>query len=125
MGTPEQRSHVGVVMVKVQKSKDAMAKKGKKKWSKTKSRDKVENASLFTQEVLDKFRKEIPKVKLITPSIVSDRLKIKLSLARRALKDLLAEGRIRLVSAHGSQLIYTRATAAVAADDNDDDSEDD
>lgn len=32
------------------------------------------------------------------------------SLARRAIRDLMARGSIRLVSAHSSQQIYTRAT---------------
>jgi len=32
------------------------------------------------------------------------------SLARRAIRDLMAKGLIRLVSAHSSQQIYTRAT---------------
>ncbi|KAM0000251.1 40S ribosomal protein S25 [Helianthus debilis subsp. tardiflorus] len=32
------------------------------------------------------------------------------SLARKAIKDLMARGAIRMVSAHASQQIYTRAT---------------
>lgn len=32
------------------------------------------------------------------------------SLARRAIKDLMARGSIRMISAHSSQQIYTRAT---------------
>jgi len=32
------------------------------------------------------------------------------SLARRAIKDLMARGLIRMVSVHSSQQIYTRAT---------------
>lgn len=37
-------------------------------------------------------------------------LQINGSLARRAIKDLMARGLIRMVSAHASQQIYTRAT---------------
>ncbi|KAG1369703.1 putative 40S ribosomal protein S25 [Cocos nucifera] len=37
-------------------------------------------------------------------------LEINGSLARRAIKDLMARGSIRMVSAHASQQIYTRAT---------------
>ncbi|CAM8906873.1 unnamed protein product [Rhodiola kirilowii] len=37
-------------------------------------------------------------------------MRINGSLARRAIKDLTARGAIRMVSAHSSQQIYTRAT---------------
>ena len=50
------------------------------------------------------------QMKLITPSAVAERLKINGSLARRALKHLLNENLIRLVSYHSAQQIYTRAT---------------
>ena len=62
---------------KIQKSKEAKAKaamssgKGKKKkWSKGKVRDKLVNMALFDKATYDKFVKEVPKYKLITPSIV-------------------------------------------------------
>lgn len=54
--------------------------------------------------------KEVPTYKLVTPSVLVDRLRINGSLARAAIKDLEAKGLIRLISAHGSQLIYTRST---------------
>merc|ERR1712000_98755 len=53
-----------------------------KKWSKGKARDKLNNASLFNKDTHEKLLKEIPSAKLITPAVVSDRLKIKGSLAR-------------------------------------------
>lgn len=56
--------------------------------------------------------KEVPTYKLITPSVLVDRLRINGSLARKAIADLASQGLIRLVSAHSSQLIYTRATKA-------------
>ena len=37
-------------------------------------------------------------------------LQITGSLARRAIKELMAKGTIRLVAAHANQQIYTRAT---------------
>ncbi|KAL6326197.1 hypothetical protein AAG906_001592 [Vitis piasezkii] len=80
------------------------------KWSKGKQKEKVNNMVLFDQGTYDKLLSEVPKYKLITPSILSDRLRINGSLARRAIKDLMARGSIRMVSAHASQQIYTRAT---------------
>ena len=55
----------------------------KKKWSKGKSRDKLNNLVLFDKNTYDKLYKEVPTYKLITPSIVSERLKVK--------RDLLSE----------------------------------
>ncbi|KAJ1675674.1 40S ribosomal protein S25 [Spiromyces aspiralis] len=86
--------------------------KGKKKWSRGKTKEKTNNACVFDQATYDKLMKEVPSYKLITPSVLIDRLKINGSLARLALKALEEEGTIRLVSVHNSQLIYTRATAA-------------
>ena len=48
----------------------------KKKWSKGKSRDKLNNLVLFDKNTYDKLYKEVPTYKLITPSIVSERLKV-------------------------------------------------
>merc|ERR1712066_618065 len=82
----------------------------KKKWSKGKSRDKLNNLVLFDKNTYDKLYKEVPTYKLITPSIVSERLKVRGSLARRALDEMAGKGLIKLVSAHRSQIIYTRMT---------------
>ena len=48
----------------------------KKKWSKGKTRDKLNNLVLFDKGTYDKLYKEVPTYKLITPSIVSERLKV-------------------------------------------------
>merc|ERR1712226_1295259 len=56
----------------------------------------------------DKLYKEVPTYKLITPSIVSERLKVRGSLARKALIELMEKGLIKQVVAHSSQIIYTR-----------------
>ena len=105
----------------------------KKKWSKGKSRDKLNNLVLFDKNTYDKLYKEVPSYKLITPSIVSERLKVNLlnfceqvykvltfqirgSLAKRALDEMAGKGVVKLVSAHRSQIIYTRVTK-----DNEDD----
>merc|ERR1712113_1344549 len=82
----------------------------KKKWSKGKTRDKLNNLVLFDKGTYDKLYKEVPTYKLITPSIVSERLKVRGSLARRALIELMEKGLIKQVVAHRSQFIYTRVT---------------
>ncbi|KAF2321617.1 hypothetical protein P3X46_009850 [Hevea brasiliensis] len=90
--------------------KSGGGKQKKKKWSKGKQKEKVNNMVLFDQATYDKLLSEVPKYKLVTSSILSDRLRINGSLARRAIKDLMAKGGIRMISAHASQQIYTRAT---------------
>ena len=47
------------------------------KWSKGKVRDKLANLSLFDKPTYDKLLKEVPSWKLITPAVVSERLRIK------------------------------------------------
>ena len=73
------------------KKEGAGGKAKKKKWSKGKtrlvwllltlgspylSRDKLNNLVLFDKGTYDKLYKEVPTYKLITPSIVSERLKV-------------------------------------------------
>merc|ERR1712110_550163 len=77
----------------------------KKKWSKGKVKEKLANLVLFDKATYDKLLAEVPKQKLITPSIISEKLKVNGSLARRAVKELMAKGLIRVVSAHHSQTI--------------------
>merc|ERR1712076_172489 len=84
----------------------------KKKWSKGKARDKLNNLVLFDKATYDKLLKEVPTYKLITPSIVSERLKVRGSLARKALIQLEKEGKISCVVRHSSQMIYTRPHSA-------------
>merc|ERR1712072_1437024 len=74
------------------------SKQKKKKWSKGKTRDKL--------------NKEVPSYKLITPSVVSERLKVRASLARTALDHLAEKGIIKLIDRHHAQRIYTRTTMA-------------
>lgn len=83
----------------------------KKKWSKGKSRDQVDNKVLFSKEQYDRFHAEVPKMKLITVSAVVEKLKINGGLARKALRDLEQEGKIRKVLISRSQRIYTRNVA--------------
>ncbi|XP_017954800.1 40S ribosomal protein S25 isoform X1 [Drosophila navojoa] len=97
---------------KTQKKKEGSGggKAKKKKWSKGKVRDKLNNQVLFDKATYEKLYKEVPAYKLITPSVVSERLKIRGSLAKRALIELREKGLIKQVVQHHSQVIYTRAT---------------
>ncbi|GFR64384.1 40S ribosomal protein S25 [Elysia marginata] len=92
------------------KKEGSGGKAKKKKWSKGKVRDKLNNLILFDKATYDKLYKEVPSYKLITPSVVSERLKVRGSLAKQALRELHSKGLIRLISKHSSQMIFTRAT---------------
>jgi small subunit ribosomal protein S25e len=95
---------------KAPKKDGAGGKAKKKKWSKGKTRDKLNNLVLFDKVTYDKMIKEVPTYKLITPSIVSERMKVRGSLARKALAEMKSMGLIRQVVQHRAQLIYTRVT---------------
>jgi ribosomal protein S25/ubiquitin len=92
------------------KMKAATANKGskKKKWSKGKARDELNNAVLLEKDVEQKMRKEMPTYKLITTSVISDRLKVNGALARRLINMLAKEGLIKPIIHSSGQLIYTR-----------------
>uniref|UniRef100_A0AC35TJ26 40S ribosomal protein S25 n=1 Tax=Rhabditophanes sp. KR3021 TaxID=114890 RepID=A0AC35TJ26_9BILA len=92
------------------KKKEGGGKAKKKKWSKGKVRDKLNNVVLFDKPTYDKLYKEIVSCKLITPSVVSERLKCRASLAKAALRELEAKSLIKLVVKSSAQLVYTRAT---------------
>merc|ERR1711988_395429 len=95
------------------KSKGGASAK-KKKWSKGKVREKLNNLVCFDQATYDKMMKEAATFKLVTPSAISERLKINGSLARRSIQELLKAGTIKLVDKHSSQYIYTRNTTEEA-----------
>uniref|UniRef100_A0A8C6QBR0 40S ribosomal protein S25 n=1 Tax=Nannospalax galili TaxID=1026970 RepID=A0A8C6QBR0_NANGA len=77
--------------------------KAKKKWSKGKVQDKLNNLLLFDKATYDKLCKDVPNYKLIIPAVVSERLKA-------VLQELLSKGINKLVSKHRAQVIYTRNT---------------
>merc|ERR1712154_671337 len=111
---PKQQPKGGKTPAKKPKEGGGGGKAKKKKWSKGKVRDKLNNLVLFDKATYQKMLDEVPTYKLITPSVASERLKVRGSLARQALRELCGKGLIRLVSRHSSQMIYTRATKADA-----------
>merc|ERR1711972_1300926 len=102
MGGPRFCEAMGANKV-VQKSKEAKVK------------EKLQNMVMFDKATYDKMMKEIPKAKLITPSVVSERLKVNGSVARQAIRHLEEKGLICHVGdKHHAQMIYTRNTAGAA-----------
>merc|ERR1712168_1700654 len=110
MGGDSKGGKGGKAPEKKKKEGGSGGKAKKKKWSKGKVRDKLNNLVFFDKATYDKLLKEVPSYKLNTPSVVSERLKVTGSLARRGLQELLAKGLIRQVVKHHAQLVYTRTT---------------
>ncbi|KAG1661274.1 hypothetical protein FOA52_003733 [Chlamydomonas sp. UWO 241] len=75
-------------------------------------RDKLNNQVLFEKATYEKLLAEVPKYKMISPSILVDRMRINGALARAACRELEAKGLIRPLVKHSSQMVYTRATNA-------------
>ncbi|GAA6060999.1 hypothetical protein JCM10212_000685 [Sporobolomyces blumeae] len=84
----------------------------KKKWSKGKVKDKANNAVICDKPTYDRIMKEVPTFKMISQSVLIERMKINGSLARVAIAHLEKEGLIKPLIHHRAQLVYTRATAA-------------
>ncbi|EEE51667.1 hypothetical protein OsJ_33003 [Oryza sativa Japonica Group] len=57
-------------------AKSGGGKQKKKKWSKGKQKEKVNNSVLFDKATYDKLLSEVPKYKQITPSVLSERLRV-------------------------------------------------
>ncbi|KAH9618163.1 hypothetical protein KSS87_020778 [Heliosperma pusillum] len=91
-------------------AKSGGGKQKKKKWSKGKQKEKVNNLVLFDNATFDKLVSEAGKQKVITAATLSERFRINGSLARRAIRELLIRGIIKMVAHHSSLQIYTRAT---------------
>merc|ERR1712032_101131 len=96
---------------KEKKTKEQIAKAAagggkakKKKWNS----EKTNNAVYLDEATYEKLLSDVPKSRLITVSTISDKLRVNGSVARAAIRDLEAKGKIKRVSVHRSQLLYTQ-----------------
>jgi len=67
---------------------------------------------LFDQPAYDRLLAEVPKMKLISPSVLVERFKVNGALARAAIKHLAEKKLIKGIVVSAKQGVYTRATAA-------------
>ena len=67
---------------------------------------------LFDKGTYEKLLSDIPKARLVTPSIISEKLKVNGSLARKAVRELESKGLIRPILKHSAQQIFTRSSNA-------------
>ena len=103
---------------KVQKSKEAKLKAAaaggqkskKKKWGKGKMREQANHLVLMDKATFADIEKEVPKIKCITLATMVERYNCGGSLARKVLRHMAKEGKIKLVEGHSKGRLYTRAT---------------
>ncbi|KAI8082687.1 S25 ribosomal protein-domain-containing protein [Halteromyces radiatus] len=88
-------------------SSSSGGKKAKKKWSAKKVKDKANNMVVLDKPTYERLFKEVPTYKLISQSVLVDRLKLNGSLARVALKELTAQGLIKPLTIHHALKLST------------------
>lgn len=72
-------------------------------------KDKAQHAVTLEKQTSERLAKEVQSYRVVTVATLVDRMKINGSVARQALKDLEAEGKIRKVVSHARLAVYTRA----------------
>ena len=72
----EAKKNAKALVKALRRKRKAVAKAKKKKWSKGKTHNKLNNLVLFDLATYDKLVKEVPTCKLTTPSIISERMKV-------------------------------------------------
>ena len=87
----------------------AMSRKGlKKKWSKGRVAEKLNLEVVILPKLWKSIEKELPYMKVITISAVSDKFKIVASLARKVIRHFAEAGEIKALQfQHQQFLLYT------------------
>merc|ERR1712125_170006 len=92
----------------IAKAASASKKGGKKKWSKGKVRDKLNNKVFLDEATHKAINKDITNMALVTVATLSDKYKIIGSLCRPLIKQFEAEGKIRQIGhQHSTLLLYS------------------
>ncbi|MHA1649127.1 MAG: hypothetical protein ACTSYB_02945, partial [Candidatus Helarchaeota archaeon] len=85
-------------MPKKKKSTSAKPKRAKpKKWG-VSAKEKEEHAErdMFIEEdLIETIRKEVPKMKMITPSLVAQKFNVRISIVKKILRELAEENKIK------------------------------
>jgi len=70
-------------------------------------KDKAQHAVVLDKEKSDRLNKEVNTYRLITVATLVDRMKINGSVARKVLKDMENEGKIKKVVSHARLNVYS------------------
>merc|ERR1712176_1513365 len=108
---------MGEQKTKEQKLAAALAgsrKSKKKKWAKGRVKEKKNNSSILLPEDYSNAIKEIPKMKCVSVSAVSEKLRITGSLAHRLIRKLAKDGTLKKRYDSGGFLLYTKSAKQIA-----------
>ena len=88
-----------------------MSAKGgaRKKWTKTTNKEKREWATILTAQQAEDMKRKVPKEKLISVGKLAERYKISLTVARKALEEMVADGLLVPVISSASLHCYGRS----------------
>merc|ERR1712087_703023 len=89
-------------------------KSKKKKWAKGRVKEKKNNMAVLMPNEYTAAMRDIPKMKLISVSTVSEKLRITGSLAYRLIRKLANEGTLKKRYDSGGFLLYTKSAKQLA-----------
>jgi ribosomal protein S25 len=81
-----------------------------KREEKTKTHETARRDLIINEEQKQEMEKEIPTMRVITPSTVALKYGVRVSIAKAVLTELEARGLIKRVTAEGKFKLYTQAT---------------
>lgn len=99
-------------MVKKNKPISKQSSKGAKKKEETKSRhEAVRRELVISEEQKQEMEKEIPTMRVITPSAIAQKYGVRVSIAKAVLTELESKGLIRRVISEGKFKLYSKTSA--------------
>ena len=99
-------------MVKKNKSISKQSSKDEKQKEETKSRhEAVRRELVISEEQKKEMEKEIPTMRVITPSAIAQKYGVRVSIAKAVLTELESKGLIRQVIAEGKFKLYSKTSA--------------
>ena len=99
-------------MVKKNKPISKQSSKGDKKKEETKSRhEAIRRELVISEEQKQEMEKEIPTMRVITPSAIAQKYGVRVSIAKAVLTELESKGLIRQVISEGKFKLYSKTSA--------------
>merc|ERR1712070_183819 len=94
----------------IAKAASASKKGGKKKWSKGKVKDKLNNKVFLDEGTWKNMQKDLPNMALVTVSSVCEKFKIIGSIARPVMRKMAEEGKlVKFGNQHSTLPLYAGA----------------
>ncbi len=99
-------------MVKKNKPISKQSSKGENKKEETKSRhETVRRELVISEEQKQEMEKEIPTMRVITPSAIAQKYGVRVSIAKAVLTELEMKGLIHRITSEGKFKLYSKTPA--------------